>query len=86
MSEILFVTTVHSQVPLVGSPRSHLKRSISSLWISLRKSLSTIYDKIQMIPFSDPSASYGAHKKEIDDAMQECLIRVGLYWERSRHL
>ena len=29
--------------------------------------------KIQMIPFSDPSASYQAHKKEIDEAIQRVL-------------
>jgi dTDP-4-amino-4,6-dideoxygalactose transaminase len=35
--------------------------------------LSTIYDKNQMIPFSDPSASYQVHKKEIDKAIQRVL-------------
>jgi dTDP-4-amino-4,6-dideoxygalactose transaminase len=50
-----------------------LKKVYQSHWISLRKSLSTIYDKNQMIPFSDPSASYQAHKERIDEAIQRVL-------------
>lgn len=50
-----------------------MKKVYRRLWISLRKSLSTIYDKNQMIPFSDPSASCQAHKKEIDEAIQRVL-------------
>ena len=41
MSVILFVITVHFQILLDGSPRSHLKKVYRSHWISSRKSLST---------------------------------------------
>ena len=54
-------------------PKITFEEGISKSLISLRKSLSTIYDRNQMIPFSDPSASYQAHKKEIDEAIQRVL-------------
>ena len=44
-----------------------------------KKELEYYLCKIQMIPFSDPSASYQAHKSEIDEAIKECLIRGGMY-------
>ena len=72
MSVILFVITVHFHI-LCCSPKSPLKKVYRSHWISLRKSLSTTYDKKQMIPFCDPSASYQAHKEEIDEAIQRVL-------------
>ena len=32
-----------------------------------------------MIPFSDPSASYQSHKKEIDDAMYKEMLDSGWF-------
>ena len=73
MSEILSVIIVRFPKPLAGSPRFHLIKESVTLSIFSGKNSNIISNIQGMIPFSDPFASYRAHKAEIDRAIQHVL-------------